>query len=357
MGVVDGFLLGVIIIEAAQAHADDVRPVVRGIVDALYDAEIGGIIVRAQDAHRQDLHVRRDAGAADAVILGGGNDAGAVGAVAVLVHGVVVPVDEVPALDDLALELRVGIVHAGVQHSHRHPVAAGGHGPGRIGVDHVVHVLVVPGGVAQKEVGIAHGVHPRLPVLLHRDLRTLDPGIGGDDTVLQRHRLRADDVVGVHRGQGVGGIHAGLHRLIDAGAAQTQQGDMAGIRQQLRVVGVRDHPGVFRGAGADHDLAVHIVHAGDGLAQLAQHVVFRLSLFAGQLLLGEAEALRQAGEAIGQRRGRILFKRLLDGFLRRFLRGGLLGDGLRLRLRVRLALGKGHREHGNQQRQHQKQRQ
>src|SRR5581483_12042714 len=102
---------------AAQRHVDDLGAHLHGGVDALGDGEqrpravLGGVV--AQHLDGQDAGVPPDPGHAFGVVGDGGDDPGHVGAV--VAHGAGVGVGELGPDDDLARQVRVGVVHAAVE--------------------------------------------------------------------------------------------------------------------------------------------------------------------------------------------------------------------------------------------------
>ncbi len=125
-----------------------------------------------QEFQRHDRHVPTHAGHADAVVAHAADGPGTVRPVAIVIHGIVVIVDEIPAVDivdeavavvidpvvgnftgvgvDVGRQIGVSVVHARVDHAHDDVMGTGEHVPGDGGVD------IRPLGTA----GLADVVHP-----------------------------------------------------------------------------------------------------------------------------------------------------------------------------------------------------
>lgn len=120
---------------AAEAHVDDIGAVRIGRVDRGLDTgdDVGGVTLAriVHDLVRKEVGARGHAG--DAALLGGParDDAGDMGAVAVVVRRVGVAVDEVVAADDLvslaesATQVRVAVVDAAVEDGDGDALAVG----------------------------------------------------------------------------------------------------------------------------------------------------------------------------------------------------------------------------------------
>ena len=296
---------------AAEGHVDDVRAVVVGVEDALGDL---GLVEEAAGHARLDgheLHVVGQTHHAD-VVVGGGDDAGHVGAVAVVVHAAVasrLQIDAVDVVDaavavvvdavagdllgvdpDVVLEILVGVVHAGVDDGHHHAaVAAGGDTAGAQEIPALLQVaaaqvpLILAAGVALH--GLGHGV------------AVDEGGVGGGVhvVVLRQHHVvqRADvghDLLHV-AGDGGDVPHAGggVHELFKAGDAGADKG---GVQLAPEAAGKLDH-----------------------------------DLVAGVETVGAGEFLRE-GQIVGDGQGVVLVQRgcAAGGGLRR-VRFDVAGDG------------------------------
>ncbi len=124
-GVVDGILQGGRAVVAAQAQVDHPRPVVGGVGDAADDVGVRACARGVQGLHGHHLGVVGDAGYSYTVVGEGGDGAGDVGAVAVVVCGVAVVAHEVVPGDQLAGQVGVGGVSAGVHDGDDHAAACG----------------------------------------------------------------------------------------------------------------------------------------------------------------------------------------------------------------------------------------
>src|SRR5262249_29703084 len=98
-GVVEGVEHRLVIPAAAPAVVGDLRPVIHRVVERQHGVAERPAAVGVQELHRHYLHVPVDAGHADAVVPLGADDPGDVRAVAVVVVGIVVVGNEVPAVD------------------------------------------------------------------------------------------------------------------------------------------------------------------------------------------------------------------------------------------------------------------
>ena len=314
---------------AAEGHVDDVRAVVVGVEDALGDL---GLVEEAAGHTRLDgheLHVVGQTHHAD-VVVGGGDDAGHVGAVAVVVHAAVasrLQIDAVDVVDvavavvvdavagdllgvdpDVVLEILVGVVHAGVDDGHHHAaVAAGGNAAGAQEIPALLQVaaaqvpLILAAGVALH--GLGHGV------------AVDEGGVGGGVhvVVLRQHHVvqRADVGHDLLHVAGDGGdvpdAGGGVHELFKAGDAGADKG---GVQLAAEAAGKLDH---------DLVAGVEAVVAGEFLRE-------------GQIVGdGQGVVLVQRGCAAGGGLRRVRFDVAGDGQLRAGQADGrrvLVGDAL-----------------------------
>ena len=314
---------------AAEGHVDDVRAVVVGVEDALGDL---GLVEEAAGHARLDgheLHVVGQTHHAD-VVVGGGDDAGHVGAVAVVVHAAVASRLQIHAVDvvdvavavvvdavagdllgvdpDVVLEILVGVVHAGVDDGHYHAaVAAGGDAAGAQEIPALLQVaaaqvpLILAAGVALH--GLGHGV------------AVDEGGVGGGVhvVVLRQHHVvqRADVGHDLLHVAGDGGdvpdAGGGVHELFKAGDAGADKG---GVQLAAEAAGKLDH---------DLVAGVETVVAGEFLRE-------------GQIVGdGQGIVLVQRSRAAGGGLRRVRFDVAGDGQLRAGQTDGrrvLVGDAL-----------------------------
>src|SRR5262249_55899518 len=105
----------------------------------------------ADELHRHDLHVPIDAGHTLAVVAGGAKDARDIGAVAVVVQGVIGAADKVPAEQVVAVS-GVAVLGAAV-----HPTALAGGAVQVAGVDTAIAVVVPDEAFIHRVVEVAEG--------------------------------------------------------------------------------------------------------------------------------------------------------------------------------------------------------
>ena len=314
---------------AAEGHVDDVRAVVVGVEDALGDL---GLVEEAAGHARLDgheLHVVGKTHHAD-VVVGSGDDAGHMGAVAVVVHAAVASRLQIHAVDvvdaavavvidavagdllgvdpDVVLEILVGVVHAGVDDGHHHAaVTAGGDAAGAQEIPALLQVaaaqvpLILAAGVALH--GLGHGV------------AVDEGGVGGGVhvVVLRQHHVVQRTDVGhdlLHvagDGGDVPDAGGGVHELFKAGNAGADKG---GVQLAAEAAGKLDH---------DLVAGVETVVAGEFLRE-------------GQIVGdGQGVVLVQRGCAAGGGLCRVRFDVAGDGQLRAGQADGrrvLVGDAL-----------------------------
>ena len=206
-----------VVVHETPAAAHHSRAVVRRVDDALGRVRAEALkVLPADDAQRHDAHPPVDAGDPDAVVAFRPDDPGAVRAVAVVVHGIVVIILEVPATHvvdvpvavvvhavawDLARvgphvvhQIRVVVVNAGVQHCHHHVPRADGNVPRLLGVDigvrcaaglarvvqsPALRIAEIVGGVPKPDLPVGLGVdHPLVPP---KALNSLLHGLARDE--------------------------------------------------------------------------------------------------------------------------------------------------------------------------------
>jgi hypothetical protein len=99
--------------------------VIRGIADGADNVEIRAISLGVEHLEGHHFGPPGHAGDADAVVAHGGQDAGDMGAVAVIILRVIVLIDEVIAGQEVAGQVRVPRVHAGIHQGNDHGIALG----------------------------------------------------------------------------------------------------------------------------------------------------------------------------------------------------------------------------------------
>src|SRR6266545_3285667 len=107
MGVGDSVAHHVGVVGAAEAHADDSRTLIDRPADARRDVGVVALAAVVEYLDRQNLTAPADAGDAGAVVAVGRRDAGGVGAMPLIVAGVVVVVSEIMTVQELALQVGV----------------------------------------------------------------------------------------------------------------------------------------------------------------------------------------------------------------------------------------------------------
>ena len=259
-GVLHGVLLHGIVEVAAQAHIDHIGTGLYGGADALGNGPLVAGAVGIQNPDTQDADIGSDARAADAIVHGGGDDAGNVGAVTVLVTGSHTDVN----LPDLSGKIGVICLYTGVQNGNGDVIPAGGYAPGGVGVHNVVGILIVAGvvvraGVQQEGIGIVHILlYPGAPGLLRGG-----SGVEGRGTALARgDGVQMNDVVGIGCGQGKVHILRGGHRFGNRGGLQADFRHAAGVGHQLRTEGLREKLGFLFGVGVEYQNAVLVIRTG-----------------------------------------------------------------------------------------------
>ena len=101
---------------ATKAHVNDVGAVVRRVDDALANPTYAARPTRRENLDGKDFR-RPYPHDPHAVISDGCHGAGDVSPMAMVIVGIIVVVDEVPAVGHSAGEIRMAIVHAGVDDS------------------------------------------------------------------------------------------------------------------------------------------------------------------------------------------------------------------------------------------------
>jgi hypothetical protein len=177
--------------------------VVRGVADRVGDVDRRAPAAGAEDLERHDLRPVGQADDAAAVVRRLGDRPGAVRAVAVVVAGVGVVVDEVVAVDEVGdaqvrggQALRALVADAGVDHGDDH-AAAGGVAPGVARPDHL-HVPLLPVERVVRE-GVA-----RLRLIVLRDDVAAERRVLRVERVERDHEVRLGDLderVGAQAGE------------------------------------------------------------------------------------------------------------------------------------------------------------
>src|SRR5262249_44576438 len=240
-GGVDGVVKRLAVVAVAPAVVGDGGPVGDGVVeggDGVGDAAAADAVEELQ-VHQ--LHFPVHAGDADAVVALGPDDAGDVGAVVVVVRGVVVVLDEVPADDvvDVAIAVLVGA---------RRPAA------GAVGLVRKEEVASVDAAVVVEVGDLAHALVARVVEVAEGD-QAVAVGVdeprphGGGDLALVDPDVLVQvgvAVVGSRVGGRGHGLHAARGHVPGLGGADVGAGDgaraLAGVAQgglggEARVVG------------------------------------------------------------------------------------------------------------------------
>ena len=203
------------------------------------------------------------------------------------------------------IKILMVIVNAGVDHrDERRPSRR--LSPRDIGVDHVVHILVVAGRIRDQGIvpcpirPIVFGRKPARRVLI------LDRN-GGVDIL---DRIQRNDVVRIDRRKRIVEVHTGDDGVAHGDPGKTQHRKMSVEADELGVVRRSDRVCFFLACRADENFVFNVVFAGDHVFQDSRNVVLNERTLFGDCFFAHDIAFRHAGESFGQ---------FLFGRRRRFL--------------------------------------